>query len=186
LIQELPKHCIDKTPFNPDVHLVQCDSCTKWLHAPCIEERVLTSIHKKHNLPFAKKARGKRKSSMAANQLIEEPEPSFKAEVILKRDRAIVQITDLRADGAEAGKKKSWEEEIRCLLCKNVIDAGKVADEEGEGGDEEGENGTVAVGAKKKEEGGGTLKAEDIKPKAEETDREIEAPFRSSKNRRMH
>jgi len=175
--QELPKHCIDKAPFNPDVRLVQCDSCTKWLHVPCIEDKVLKAVYKDKGVPYAKK--GKRKSSMAAasTEAVLDPKASFKAEVIFGPGKVNVRITDLRTK--EKNEETSWEQDIQCLLCKNTIDAGVNGEADGE------ENG-AENGEENDEESGATVavhtKAEhSVKTESKTEDAEVDTPLQKSK-----
>jgi hypothetical protein len=35
-VDKWPKHCLCKTPINPDRGIIQCDNCTKWYHLECL------------------------------------------------------------------------------------------------------------------------------------------------------
>lgn len=35
-IETWEKHCLCKTPFNPDYMYVQCDKCLEWFHIHCV------------------------------------------------------------------------------------------------------------------------------------------------------
>ncbi|KAF2196377.1 hypothetical protein GQ43DRAFT_260884 [Delitschia confertaspora ATCC 74209] len=48
----LPLHCIDNAPCNPDVTLIQCTSCHKWLHGACLEQAAVRDAYNKHNILF--------------------------------------------------------------------------------------------------------------------------------------
>ncbi|KAF2806086.1 uncharacterized protein BDZ99DRAFT_524312 [Mytilinidion resinicola] len=194
-LSELNKHCICKTPFNPSHDLIQCDSCDRWLHAPCIEEKVLQAVHKERGLPFAKKQRGKRKSSVSGGAVIPDPEASFKAEVVAGTHRTVVRITDLRTGTEDTKEEKSWEEEIKCLLCKNIIDANANGGSNDEANGEENghENGISVVALAERHNDSLAAKIEEdgnVKPKTEtkieDTDETTDAPFQSLKKRRLN
>ncbi|KXS11627.1 hypothetical protein M427DRAFT_60487 [Gonapodya prolifera JEL478] len=36
ILTELPRYCTCSLPENPDLPLIQCDSCEKWFHADCV------------------------------------------------------------------------------------------------------------------------------------------------------
>ncbi len=36
-VEKWAKHCICKTPLNPDYMYVQCDKCNMWFHTECLK-----------------------------------------------------------------------------------------------------------------------------------------------------
>lgn len=119
VLSELPRHCIDKMPWNPDEPLIQCDGCQEWLHSSCLEDAALRKVYKEHNLGFPEKPRGKKGTKKVA---IKAPS-AFKVQVEVKDNgQTHMTITDLREGPTKATTTST---PIYCLLCDAAVDDGK-------------------------------------------------------------
>ncbi|PVI08146.1 hypothetical protein DM02DRAFT_154280 [Periconia macrospinosa] len=116
-LSELPKHCIDKAPWNPDEPLIQCASCQQWLHASCIEKAAVEKAYKSHNLAHpGEKARGKK----GAKKTMVKPPSAFEAHVVVGLDgRTHMSLTDKRAGPTQ---NTTTEETVHCLFCGAAVD----------------------------------------------------------------
>ncbi|KAF2847843.1 hypothetical protein T440DRAFT_470664 [Plenodomus tracheiphilus IPT5] len=108
LITKLNTYCVDKKPSNPDEPLLQCPSCSGYLHANCLEERALEDIHAERQ---TQQSKGSSKNQRAKKD-------SYETELsITDTNQPRLTVTKI-----QKGKKtEAWEINIHCLLCKALI-----------------------------------------------------------------
>lgn len=95
----------------PEQALIQCPSCEKWLHAPCIETQAVED--EEQNVLTKKRSTKKEKSSRSSSN-----GPIFTAKLIVHdAERMILTITDTRQE-----EKNRWNVDINCLLCGELIE----------------------------------------------------------------
>jgi hypothetical protein len=106
-------------PHNPDTLLIQCESCHKWLHGPCLEKAAVREACEENNIPYADKEtslkKGKKRKSKGSVPFVAQLSYSGAGEATGAR----LTISDRRS-----GPKKtmSWDVPIKCLLCEAVIE----------------------------------------------------------------
>lgn len=115
--QKLPMHCVDNAPCNPDQLLIQCSSCSKWLHGPCIEKAALHEAYESFDLTYPEE-------DTAAKD--ESPKRKRKAPLALLATinstlsgKTRLTITDRRLG---LKKRKTWDVPIKCLFCEATIE----------------------------------------------------------------
>ncbi|KAF1912633.1 hypothetical protein BDU57DRAFT_583096 [Ampelomyces quisqualis] len=102
--------CADKTPINPDEDLIQCSSCSEWLHTRCLEDQAVKDAGgSTPNEPAKKK--GSRKSSNGV---------SFTARLTTSTDNGPVYLTVQDRRPGKGNHRHNVD--ITCLLCKSVIE----------------------------------------------------------------
>ncbi|CAI6277388.1 unnamed protein product [Periconia digitata] len=116
LLSQLPKHCIDNTPWNPDEPLVQCGSCHNWLHASCLQDAAVRKLYKEHNLAYPEPTKGKGAKNA-------QPAAAFQAQVeVTESSLTYMNITDKRVGPT---KDVTTKTPIYCLLCNAPVDETK-------------------------------------------------------------
>jgi hypothetical protein len=114
--QKLRPFCIDKAPCNPDEPLINCHSCLGWLHAHCLEDQAVEAAYEEHKVPAKgrpakSKKKGARRSSAGAQ---------FTAQLTIQDSGQVcLTVTDKRTEE----DNKRWNVDVKCLLCKAVIEA---------------------------------------------------------------
>jgi len=115
--QKLDLHCIDNVPHNPDNLLIQCESCNKWLHGPCLEKAAVQAeckgagVSPTTNTP-AKRGRKKKNTNSAAPFVA-------KLGYFGGGTQMRLTVTDRRSG---PDNTKSWDVPIKCLLCSALIE----------------------------------------------------------------
>lgn len=151
VLSELPKHCIDQKPCNPDELLIQCDSCEKWLHGPCLEQEAVRGAYKTHNIPFpgeevavttsqntpnSSKRRAKSAASPADSSTPAKRRRPRKSDILKEQSlepsnllfSAELQVKDgesvvmMVTDQRPGQKKKKSQVPVNCLLCGELIE----------------------------------------------------------------
>jgi hypothetical protein len=109
-LSSLRKVCVDQAPCNPDEGLVQCPSCSEWLHARCLEDQAVKDTQAK-NAPLTKKKNGASKASNGGR---------FRAHftTLGESGPTYLTVTDMRP---EHGNKR-WNVDIKCLICDQLIE----------------------------------------------------------------
>ncbi|KAH9879401.1 hypothetical protein J1614_002841 [Plenodomus biglobosus] len=107
-VTKLNTYCVDKKPSNPDEPLIQCPSCSCYLHARCIEERAGKAAYDEHK---AKQRTNSTKDKHAWRN-------SFKVELsITDTDEPRLTVVDKRK-----GKNNiACDVDIHCLSCGALI-----------------------------------------------------------------
>jgi hypothetical protein len=109
-LSSLRKVCVDQAPCNPDEGLVQCPSCSEWLHAHCLEDRAAKDAQAK-NVTSTKKRNGAPESSAGVE---------FRARFTTLGESGPTYLTieDMRPDHDH----KRWNVDIKCLMCDQLIE----------------------------------------------------------------
>ncbi|KAF2464092.1 uncharacterized protein BDR25DRAFT_297165 [Lindgomyces ingoldianus] len=102
VISELPTHCIDNTPCNPDKLLIQCPHCNTWLHGPCLENDAIDNEYKSHNIHSGASA-GLGKQEPTNSQ----PTTPSASQANSKKRRRSSGITSANGTPTKRGRKKS-------------------------------------------------------------------------------
>lgn len=109
--------CIDDAPCNPDEALVNCPSCQGWLHAHCLEEKAIEEAEERYKTPV--KGKGRPTKSKKKNGRKSSSGAPFAAELISEESGQLrLTVTDRRPEE----NKRQWNVDIRCLLCKELIE----------------------------------------------------------------
>ncbi|KAF1946362.1 hypothetical protein EJ02DRAFT_430956 [Clathrospora elynae] len=125
-LSKLKKHCIDREPCNPDKPLVQCPSCSGWLHAHCLEKRAVKEAYEHHKGTQSKAPKKKdRPSKGETNGDDSAAASTFNAELSTP-DTGSTRLTV--TDKRKGQKNHNWDVDVTCLLCAHVIE--KVAKDE--------------------------------------------------------
>ncbi|KAH7069347.1 hypothetical protein FB567DRAFT_540715 [Paraphoma chrysanthemicola] len=120
-LSKLRAYCIDKTPCNPDEPLIECQSCSGWLHASCLEEQAVADALEQYKSPAKPGRPPKTKKKMSRKSLAE---AAFAARLVVPDlNKVVLTVTDRR----EGQDNRRWNVDINCLLCKQLIE--KAADE---------------------------------------------------------
>jgi len=134
-LTKLNTYCLDEKPSNPDERLIQCPSCSGYLHAHCLEECAIDDALKEHNIA---------KTKVSGPKIQHQRKAFFEAE-ISTTDELRLTVTDKR----KGQKDRHWDVDILCLLCNSIvaeaiahlpaptIPVGQSADDESEEGEEE-------------------------------------------------
>jgi hypothetical protein len=112
-LSKLRKICVDKAPCNPDGGLVQCPSCSEWLHDRCLETRAVVETQ------ASSKRKGGRKSLSSVN-LVE-----FTAKLTTLGDFGPTYLTVTDQRPKHVGER--FNVDIKCLVCDALIE--KAAEE---------------------------------------------------------
>lgn len=107
--------CVDKAPCNPDEGLIQCPSCSEWLHAHCLEERAVEDAQTENGISI-KKTKGARKSSAVV-------EITARFTTLGETGPTYLTVKDVRPEH----DNKRWNVDIKCLMCNELIE--KAAEE---------------------------------------------------------
>lgn len=108
--KKLNKYCLDKKPSNPDEPLIQCPSCSGYLHARCLEERAVEAAYKEHEIAT---------TDASASKPRRKPSNLFDAEVSTTPDEDKLRLTV--TDKRDGWDNRHWDVDIGCLLCKSII-----------------------------------------------------------------
>ncbi|CBX95236.1 hypothetical protein LEMA_P023880.1 [Plenodomus lingam JN3] len=104
-LTKLNTYCVDKKPSNPDESLVQCPSCSIYLHARCLEEHAGKAAYKQHAPAQSKKSKDKWRDSFEATlSTSDTKEPRL-------------TVTDKR----KRKNNTTWHVDIHCLSCSHLI-----------------------------------------------------------------
>ncbi|KAH5052278.1 hypothetical protein HBI24_160120 [Parastagonospora nodorum] len=105
-LSKLRSMCIDKAPCNPDEGVVQCPSCSKWLHSRCLEERAVADAQANN------KTKGPRKSSST--------DVDFSATLTTLGELGPTYLTV--TDHRPKQEPKHFNVDIKCLICNALIE----------------------------------------------------------------
>ncbi|KAH7076374.1 hypothetical protein BKA63DRAFT_281377 [Paraphoma chrysanthemicola] len=120
-LSKLRTFCNDKAPCNPDEPLIECPSCSGWLHARCLEEQAVVDALEQYKSPAKPGRPAKTKKNMSRKSLVE---AAFAARLVIPDlNKVVLTVTDKR----EGQDSRRWNVDINCLLCKKLIE--KAADE---------------------------------------------------------
>ncbi|KAL5113694.1 hypothetical protein ACEQ8H_008423 [Pleosporales sp. CAS-2024a] len=104
--------CLDKAPCNPDQSVVQCPSCSEWLHSRCLENKAVrdaqAAFESNNNRPKSSR------KSMAKNNL-------FTARLATEEKSAITYLTVTKHAPGEEDEHHNVD--IHCLVCNALIEA---------------------------------------------------------------
>jgi hypothetical protein len=114
--QPLRPICVDKAPCNPDESVVQCPSCSEWLHAHCLEDQAVQDAINEH-MPENKgsAAKGKKKGARKSS-----PGEAFTAHLSTIGENGPTHLTV--TDKRPRQKNKQWNVDVNCLFCKELIE----------------------------------------------------------------
>lgn len=112
---------MDKKPCNPDEPLVQCPSCSMWLHAQCLEDRAVQDAANTISPQTRKSATsGKKKRGRPSSH--SEPLP-FTAylNTLEESGTTYLTVTDHRPEQ----NQRRFNVDIKCLKCNAVIESAR-------------------------------------------------------------
>lgn len=105
-LSKLRTMCIDEAPCNPDEGVVQCPSCSKWLHSRCLEKRAVADAQANNQ------KKGPRKSSSG--------DVDFTASLTTLGESGPTYLTI--TDNRPKQENKRFNVDIKCLICSALIE----------------------------------------------------------------
>ncbi|KAH8743672.1 hypothetical protein F5883DRAFT_592157 [Diaporthe sp. PMI_573] len=122
-VSAVRRFCMCKQPENPDRQMIECPACKEWLHEECLMDQFLKEtcktlgIRKNHKVTGReRKALGDWRSTASVRKVGRGRKHEGRYDVSLIVDENVFRITEQRA-----GCKKSWTEELKCILCNSHI-----------------------------------------------------------------
>ncbi|KAH8755363.1 hypothetical protein F5883DRAFT_469315 [Diaporthe sp. PMI_573] len=122
-VSAVRKFCMCKQPENPDRRMIECPTCKEWLHEECLKDQIRKTTSKTVGIRKIHKATGIRRKVLGDRRLAKSVhvvgrgrKPESLLDVSL-----IVEENDFNITEKRAGCKKSWTEELKCIVCNRHI-----------------------------------------------------------------